>query len=70
MYLQLARYLMKSYKYTITKKKELDPSVEYLNKMADLLGKKSEVQNAEGWNIQEVKTLIGQAVYQSISATA
>lgn len=38
MYLQVTRYLVKNYKYALTKKKEVGESVSYLQQFSDILG--------------------------------
>lgn len=38
MYLQVTRYLVKNYKYALTKKKEVGESVAYLQQFSDIMG--------------------------------
>lgn len=69
MYLQIARYLMKSYE-GLAKKHPLQKSVQYLQSYDYLLKKKCSVSSSQGWTIEEIRLLLAQTVCSLISSIA
>lgn len=70
LYLQVARYLMKSYKGFMVKKQTLDKSVKYIESFEYLMGKKCEVADVNQWNLEDIRILIGQSVCYLLSVAA
>lgn len=66
LYLQVARYLMKSYKGFMVKKQELGLSVKYIESFEYLTNKKCQVENNE-WTLEDIRVLIAQAVCYTLS---
>lgn len=69
LYLQTARYLLKSYKHSLTKKKPLGDSVKYVNSYDFLMSKKCEVQANDPlrWTLEDIRILLAQSVCHLIS---
>lgn len=63
MYLQVARYIMKSYKAAQTKKRELMNTVKYINSIDFYRERKSGVPEGRPdlWTIEEVRLLLGKS---------
>lgn len=67
LYLQTARYLLKSYKHSVTKKKPLGESVKYIDSYDFLMGKKVDVVDPEKWTHEDIRVLLAQSVCHLIS---
>ena len=63
MYLQVTRYLVKNYKYALTKKKEVGESVAYLQQFSDILGARVAEDRVElsKWNLEDIELLLKQS---------
>lgn len=62
LYLQLSRFLLKSYKRVTTKKAELDNSVKYLAQFDQLLKSRVAVPANDHWRLSDVDLLLKQCV--------
>lgn len=70
LYLQVSRYLMKSYKAFMVKKQSLDNSVKYIESFQFLMNKKSEVQEPNQWRLEDIRIIIAQSVCYLLSKAA
>lgn len=62
MYLQLSRYLLKSYKNSITKKHELSHSVKYLADFDQIMKSRVAVPSGDQWALSNISLLLKQCV--------
>lgn len=69
LYLQVSRFLLKSYKWHLTKKKALGESVKYIDSFEFLMEKRLNPNRDDmtRWTLEDIRVLLAQSVCYLIS---
>lgn len=67
MYLQISRYVLKTYKKVIIKQKPAPESLKYLEDYDNLMKKRCAVQDVEQWKLDDMRIILAQGVCSLIS---
>lgn len=69
LYLQVSRYLLKSFKHFKMKKKALGQSVKYIESFDNFMAKRIENETASAWSMDDLRVLLAQSVCQILNET-